>query len=56
MEHWALIRRLHLAEGERMRSIVERLGIPKNDIEKAVALHIPASVGKNPKMTTTVIV
>ena len=36
VEAWALIRRLHLAEGESMRSIAERLGVSRNTVAKAV--------------------
>jgi len=36
VEDWTLIRRLHLAEGESMRSIAERLGISRNMVATAV--------------------
>ena len=41
MEDWALIRRLHLAEGESMRSIAARLGVSRNTVAKAVASGSP---------------
>jgi transposase len=41
VEDWALIRRLHLAEGESMRSIAERLGISRNTVAKAVKAEGP---------------
>ncbi|WP_243399928.1 IS21 family transposase [Arthrobacter glacialis] len=41
MEDWALIRRLHLGEGESMRSIAERLGISRNTVAKAVKSEGP---------------
>jgi transposase len=41
VEDWALIRRLHLAEGESMRSIAERLGISRNTVAKAVKAECP---------------
>jgi transposase len=41
VEDWALIRRLHLAEGESMRSIAARLGISRNTVAKAVSAEGP---------------
>jgi DNA-binding transcriptional regulator LsrR (DeoR family) len=37
VEDWAFIRRLHLAEGESMRSIAARLGISRNTVARAVS-------------------
>ena len=41
LENWALIRHLHLSEGESMRSIAERLEISRNTVAKAVASSSP---------------
>lgn len=41
MEDWALIRGLHLAEGESMSSIAERLGISRNTVARAVKSEGP---------------
>lgn len=41
MEDWALMRRLHLAEGESMRSIAARLGVSRDTVAKAVASGSP---------------
>ena len=46
MEEWAHIRRLHLAEGESMRSIAARLGISRNTVAKAVAMNIPTATSE----------
>jgi transposase len=41
LENWALIRHLHLSEGESMRSIAQRLEISRNTVAKAVASSDP---------------
>lgn len=41
VKDWALIRRLHLAEAESMRSIAARLGISRNTVAKAVSSEGP---------------
>jgi transposase len=41
LENWALIRHLHLSEGESMRSIAQRLEISRNTVAKAVASSSP---------------
>ncbi|HEY5265829.1 MAG TPA: IS21 family transposase [Acidimicrobiales bacterium] len=41
LENWALIRHLHLSEGESMRSIAERLEISRNTVAKAVTSTSP---------------
>jgi transposase len=48
VEDWALIRRLHLAEGESMRSIAERLGISRNTVAKAVRAGCPPKYVRAP--------
>lgn len=49
MEDWALIRRLHLAEGESMRSIASRLGISRNTVAKAVRAVDPPKYEPTPQ-------
>lgn len=44
----ALIRRLHLAEGESMRSIAARLGISRNTLAKAVSAEGPPTYVRAP--------
>jgi transposase len=48
VEDWALIRRLHLAEGESMRSIAARLGISRNTVAKAVSAEGPPTYVRAP--------
>ena len=48
MEDWALIRRLHLAERESMRSIAARLGISRNTVAKAVSAEGPPTYVRAP--------
>lgn len=47
MEDWALIRRLHLAEGESTRSI-ERLGISRTTAARAVRSEVPPKYERVP--------
>ncbi|TLM82972.1 IS21 family transposase [Pseudarthrobacter sp. NamE2] len=49
VEDWALIRRLHLAEGESMRSIAARLGISRNTVAKAVSSDSPPAYARAPQ-------
>ena len=49
VEDWALIRRLHLAEGESMRSIAARLGISRNTVAKAVSADGPPTYERAPQ-------
>ncbi|MBT2568202.1 helix-turn-helix domain-containing protein, partial [Arthrobacter sp. ISL-85] len=49
VEDWALIRRLHLAEGESMRSIAARLGISRNTVAKAVSADGPPTYVRAPR-------
>ncbi|TDL33764.1 IS21 family transposase [Arthrobacter nitrophenolicus] len=49
VEDWALIRRLHLAEGESMRSIAARLGISRNTVAKAVSSDGPPAYVRAPQ-------
>jgi transposase len=49
VEDWALIRRLHLAEGESMRSIAARLGISRNTVAKAVSADGPPAYVRAPQ-------
>ncbi|MBT2551277.1 IS21 family transposase [Arthrobacter sp. ISL-65] len=49
VEDWALIRRLHLAEGESMRSIAARLGISRNTVAKAVSADGPPIYVRAPR-------
>jgi transposase len=49
VEDWALIRRLHLAEGESMRSIAARLGISRNTVAKAVSAEGPPTYVRVPQ-------
>ncbi|MEK0153440.1 IS21 family transposase [Arthrobacter oryzae] len=49
VEDWALIRQLHLAEGESMRSIATRLGISRNTVAKAVSADGPATYVRAPQ-------
>ncbi|WP_157360952.1 IS21 family transposase [Arthrobacter sp. EPSL27] len=49
VEDWALIRRLHLAEGESMRSIAARLGISRNTVAKAVSADGPPTYVRAPQ-------
>ncbi|MEJ1193166.1 IS21 family transposase [Pseudarthrobacter sp. CCNWLW207] len=49
VEDWALIRRLHLAEGESMRSIAARLGISRNTVAKAVSADGPPTYVRSPQ-------
>jgi transposase len=49
VEDWALIRRLHLAEGESMRSIAARLGISRNTVAKAVSADGPPTYVRVPQ-------
>ncbi|TSE15722.1 IS21 family transposase [Arthrobacter sp. KBS0703] len=49
VEDWALIRRLHLAEGESMRSIAARLGISRNTVAKAVSAQSPPTYARAPR-------
>jgi transposase len=49
VEDWALIRQLHLAEGESMRSIAARLGISRNTVAKAVGSDDPPTYVRAPK-------
>jgi transcriptional regulator with XRE-family HTH domain len=49
VEDWALIRRLHLAEGESMRSIAARLGISRNTVAKAVCSEGPPTYVRAPQ-------
>ncbi|WP_306922860.1 IS21 family transposase [Arthrobacter globiformis] len=49
VEDWALIRRLHLAEGESMRSIAARLGISRNTVAKAVSAESPPTYVRAPR-------
>jgi transposase len=51
VEDWALIRRLHLAEGESMRSIAERLGISRNTVAKAVRADGPPKYVRAPQQS-----
>jgi hypothetical protein len=46
---WALIRRLHLVEGESMRSIAARLGISRNTVAKAVSAEGPPTYVRAPQ-------
>lgn len=41
MEDWAEVRRLHRAEGLKIRAIARRLGISKNTVKKALASDVP---------------
>ena len=54
MEDWALIRRLHLAEGESMRSIAERLGISRNTVAKAVRAECPPKYQRAAQETSAI--
>jgi transposase len=49
VEDWALIRRLHLAEGESMRSIAARLGVSRNTVAKAVSADGPPTYVRAPQ-------
>ncbi|MDF9277606.1 IS21 family transposase [Arthrobacter sp. EH-1B-1] len=49
VEDWALIRRLHLAEGESMRSIAARLGVSRNTVAKAVSADGPPAYVRAPQ-------
>ncbi|WP_307102230.1 IS21 family transposase [Arthrobacter globiformis] len=49
VEDWALIRRLHLAEGESMRSIAARLDISRNTVAKAVSAESPPTYVRAPR-------
>jgi transposase len=49
VEDWALIRRLHLAEGESMRSIAARLGISRNTVAKAASYEGPPTYVRAPQ-------
>ncbi|MBT2534316.1 IS21 family transposase [Arthrobacter sp. ISL-48] len=49
VEDWALIRRLHVAEGESMRSIAARLGISRNTVAKAVSADGPPTYVRVPQ-------
>jgi transposase len=51
VEDWALIRRLHLAEGESMRSIAARLGISRNTVAKAVSADSPPTYVRLPQVS-----
>jgi transposase len=48
LENWALIRHLHLNEGESMRSIAERLEISRNTVARAVASTSPPHYERRP--------
>jgi transposase len=54
VEDWALIRRLHLAEGESMRSIAERLGISRNTVAKAVRAECPPKYQRAAQETSAI--
>jgi transposase len=54
VEDWALIRRLHLAEGESMRSIAERLGVSRNTVAKAVKAEGPPKYQRAARDTSAI--
>jgi transposase len=48
VEDWAEIRRLHRADGLSIKAIVRRLGVSRNTVRKALAVHEPPRYHRKP--------